>query len=394
MHVGLVSTTYRPRRGGMETHVTTLAEHLAAAGHEVTVLTNRDSPDQPSQTWENGVRVLRGGALLQPPDPNAVPWERGLFAALDDFAPLADAQVDVVHTHTQAALLLTHMSGLAETVPIVASFHETRPQTEPGGEARSRFVAKTCPPTLVLAGSRTFARQAAGFGYPAERIRTVHLGVPHRPRVHDRRAARHFLAQAAGVPTDSLLITLTGRYTPRKAQHRLLDAYELMATRADCRVVLLGSTNGSDAAYLQYVAERAARHGERVTVLTDQDDAVRDLLAEATDLVTQPSTAEGLGLAVIEFMQHGAPAVVSDIDGLNEVVARDTGRLVDTADPAAYAAALDKLAASATLRAHTGRAAADHAGRHFGITRSVANTTSTYTEAINAARPVVGAARV
>ncbi|MGW4503660.1 glycosyltransferase family 4 protein [Streptomyces sp. NPDC004436] len=394
MHVGLVSTTYRPRRGGMETHVTTLAEHLAAAGHEVTVLTNRDSPDHPAQSWENGVRVLRGGALLQPPDPNAVPWERGLFAALDDFAPLADAQPDVLHTHTQAALLLTHMSGLADTVPVVASFHETRPETEPGGWPRSRFVARTCTPTLVLAGSQAFARQAAAFGYPAERIRTVHLGVRHRPRVHDRRVARHFLAQAAGVPTDGLLIALTGRYTPRKAQHRLLDALERMATRADCRVVLLGSTNGSDGAYFRYVAERAAQFGERVTLLTDQSDEVRDLLAEAADLVTQPSTAEGLGLAVIEFMQHGAPAVVSNIDGLNEAVSRDAGRLVDTADPAAYAAALDELAASATLRAHIGRAAADHATRNFGMTGSIAKTTSAYTEAINAARPVVGAARV
>ncbi|MGZ2362045.1 glycosyltransferase family 4 protein [Streptomyces sp. 372A] len=394
MHVGLVSTTYRPRRGGMETHVTTLAEHLTAAGHEVTVLTNRDSPDQPATTWENGVRVLRGGALLQPPDPNAVPWERGLFAALDDFAPLADAQVDVIHTHTQAALLLTHMSGLAQTAPVVASFHETRPETEPGGWPRSRFVARTCTPTLVLAGSRAFARQAEGFGYPAECIRTVHLGVRHRPRVHDRRVARHFLAQAAGVPTDGLLIALTGRYTPRKAQHRLLDAFELMATRADCRVVLFGSTNGSDAAYLRYIAERAARHGDQVTLLTDQSDEGRDLLAEATDLVTQPSTAEGLGLAVIEFMQHGAPAVVSDIDGLNEVVTPDTGRLVDTNDPAAYAAALDELSALPTLRAHTGRAAADRATRNFGMTRCVADTISAYSEAINTARPLVGAARV
>ncbi|MFI9327191.1 glycosyltransferase family 4 protein [Kitasatospora sp. NPDC052868] len=394
MHVGLVSTTYRPRHGGMETHVTSLAEHLAAAGHEVTVLTNRDSTDQPAVRWENGVRVLRGGALLQPPDPNAVPWERGLFAALDDFAPLWDAQVDVIHTHTQAALLLTHMSGLAETVPVVASFHETRPETEPGGLPRSRFVASRCTPTLVLAGSRAFARQAEGFGYPAERIRTVHLGVRHRPRVHDRRVARHFLAQAAGVPTDSLLIALTGRYTPRKAQHRLLDAFELMATRADCRVVLFGSTNGSDAAYLHQVTERAARHGDRVTLLSDQSDEVRDLLAEAADLVTQPSTAEGLGLAVIEFMQHGAPAVVSDIDGLNEVVTADSGRLVDTADPAAYAAALDELAALPTLRAHASRAAADRATRNFGMTRCVANTTAAYSEAINAARPVVGAARV
>ncbi|MFI9787380.1 glycosyltransferase family 4 protein [Kitasatospora sp. NPDC051984] len=393
MHVGLVTTTYRPRRGGLETHVTTLAEQLARAGHQVTVLTNRDSPDQPADTWENGVRVVRGGALLQSADPNAVPWERGLFAALDDFAPLADAQVDVIHTHTQAALLLTTMSGLAETVPVVASFHETRPETEPGGWPRCRFVARTCTPTLVLAGSRAFARQAESFGYPAERIRTVHLGVHHRPRVHDRRAARDFLAQAAGVPGDGLLIVLTGRYTPRKAQHRLLDAYELMATRADCRVVLLGSTNGADNAYLQYLIERAAQHGDRVTLLTDQDDVVRDLLAEAADLVTQPSTAEGLGLAVIEFMQHRVPAVVSDIDGLNEVVTRDAGRLVDTTDPVAYAAALDELASSTTLRAHTGRAAADRSTRYFGITRSVANTTSAYIEAINASRPL-GAARV
>ncbi|MEY9948384.1 glycosyltransferase family 4 protein [Kitasatospora sp. GAS1066B] len=381
MRIGLVSTTYRPRAGGLETHVTTLAEHLAQAGHQVTVLTNRDESEHPGESVENGVRVIRAGALLAAPDPNEVPWERALFGLLNDFKPLTDEQFDVIHTHTQAALLLASMAGLDQIAPIVASFHETRPETEPGGPARSRFVLTRCPATLVLAGSEAFARQARTFGFPDGLIRTVHLGLPHRERAHSRPAARQLLHQAAGVPEDGVLIALTGRYTPRKAQHRLLDAFQLMEHRKHAHVVLLGSRNGSDAQYLERISARAAELGHRVTVLEDQPDTVRDLLMEAADIVTQPSITEGLGLACIEGMQRGTPAVVNDAAGLREVVTPATGHLIDSADARAYAAALDTLTGSVARRMQLGRAARERATTVFGIDRCAAATTAVYAEA-------------
>jgi len=53
---------------------------------------------------------------------------------------------------------------------------------------------------------------------------------------------------------------------------------------------------------------------------------------EAADIVTQPSITEGLGLACIEGMQRGTPAVVNDTAGLGEVVTPGTGHLIDSAE--------------------------------------------------------------
>ncbi len=231
MRICLVSTTYRPRTGGMETHVTNLAEHLAQLGHRVTVLTNRDHPGQPPTATEGGVDVIRAGALLTAFTEHGVPWEEAMFGLLADIAPLLAGQpLDVVHTHTQAALLLAALSGLAERSALVASFHETRPETEPCGATRSRFVARACRPDLVLAGSRRFADQAVSFGYPEDRIRTVLMGTPAPAAVlpRARAEARRALETEAGVPADGTLVVCVGRYTPRKAQHRLLDALPLL----------------------------------------------------------------------------------------------------------------------------------------------------------------------
>ncbi|MET9658137.1 glycosyltransferase family 4 protein [Streptomyces sp. NPDC006510] len=389
MRICLVSTTYRPRTGGMETHVTNLAEQLAGLGHQVTVLTNRDHHSQPPTATEHGVDVIRASALLNAFTEHGVPWEEAMFGLLSDVAPLlADRPFDVVHTHTQASLLLACLSGLAaRSRSLVASFHETRPETEPCGAERSRFIAHACQPDLVLAGSRRFADQALSFGYPEGRIRTVLMGTPATPVPEPRRraGARTELEQRSGVPADGTLVVCVSRYTPRKAQHRLLDALPHLAGAGAglVRVLLIGSRNGSDPGCLDLLQQRAAEAGDAVTMLHDCPDPLRDLAFRAGDILTQPSTHEGLGLAVVEGMHHGLPVVATDTHGLREVVTEQTGILTDTADPGTYAAALARLAADPHLRARLGQNGQRRAAEHFGIHRCAQHTLDVYREAIS-----------
>ncbi|MEO7194982.1 MAG: glycosyltransferase family 4 protein [Pseudonocardiaceae bacterium] len=386
VRVCLVSTTYRPRTGGLETHVVTLAQALAAQGHQVTILTNRDSQTEPVRGLEDGVIVLRAGALLAGlSGQQTVPWEVALFGLLSDVEELLGAEsFDVVHTHTQAALLLAALAGLHHRAPLVASFHETQPETEPCGPSRSRLIVGGLAPDLVLAGSDAFAVQAVGLGVPAARVRVVHHGLPVGAPVRPHRMqARRLLARSCAVPADGILITLVGRFKERKGQRRLVEAYQLMGTRTQVRLLLVGSCNSADVGYLDLVRADLARLGcqDRVSVLESCPDPVRDLAWAASDIATQPSTLEGLGLACVEAMFAGLPVVATDTDGLREVVSAATGLLVDTSDPRTYAQALDSLVTAPDRRAQLGAAGRARAMKAFSVERAVEQTLTVYREA-------------
>ena len=386
MRICMLSTTYRPRVGGMETHVATLAEALVRDGHKVTIFTNRDSITQPEEADENGVRVVRTSALLEGrSDPDVVQWEASMFGLLRDVERwIVTDDFDVVHAHAQASLLLTALSGLSVRLPVVVSPHETQPETDPCGLYRSQFVYSAGTADLVLVGSRRFAEQMGTFGVPTDRVRIVHHGLPAAPQIMSRATARGLLHEQVGIDTDRVLITLVGRFKERKGQLRLLDAIDAMVTRSRCTFVLAGSCSSADRDYLGTVRKRVAAMADvaDVMVLEDVSEQVRDLLWAASDVATQPSTHEGLGLAAVEAMRACVPVVASDIDGLREVVADGAGTLVDTVDSTAYATALDRLVDDPDLRSRIGKAGAVRADQLFSVDRLTVDTVTAYREAI------------
>lgn len=385
MHICIASPTFRPRVGGLETHVATLADSLASIGHQVTVLTNRDHPTHPPVSEERGVRILRIGSLTADlSNPDKVPWEEAMFGLLRDVDRyLGQEKFDVIHTHSQAALLLVSLTGMSASTPVVASPHETEPQTAACGDARSRFVYGAAAPDIVLAGSRKFADQVVALGVPEARVRVVLHGLPASTAVQDRSIARKLLYEQFGLDSTGTLITLVGRYVLRKRQLRLLDAIRHMESAADCRFLLVGSCNSGDREYLETIRRRAAtdQRAGQIHVLEDCTDETRDLIWAATDVATQPSSHEGLGLACIEAMRAAAPVVASDIPGLREVVDDACGLLVDTSDPTAYASALDWLAFDPQLRHRLGHAGEQRASQIFNAELAATATLRIYHEA-------------
>lgn len=380
MKILSITPTYPPRTGGLETYAAALNAELARLGHQVTVLTNRDHLTQPARRSDRGVTLLRTSGLLDGNGhANYVPWERAYFSLMADVAELlASTDFDIVHCHTQASLLLTHMSGLSEGAPVIASFHETNPHRDPLGTERTSFILRACAAQAYLVGSRAFAAQAENFGITKDKIRVVHMGVDIREHV-SQPEARFQLHSAFGIDPTKVMITLIGRLTERKQHRRLLTAYSRMRHRDDVVVVLAGSDNSTDERYIQQLRQEVASlAGDGVHLLENVSDAHRDLLIDGSDIGTQPSQAEGLGLAVVEFMMAGIPVLVSDVPGLQEVVGSERAALINTNDPSAYAAALDRLTADAELRAQHGVSAARYARTHFSIERAATQTLEVY----------------
>ena len=65
MKVLLISPTFGPRTGGLETYLSHLACQLARLGHQVVLLTNRDDETQPVTETRDGICIWRTSALLE-----------------------------------------------------------------------------------------------------------------------------------------------------------------------------------------------------------------------------------------------------------------------------------------------------------------------------------------
>ncbi|MGC9119245.1 MAG: glycosyltransferase family 4 protein [Thermoproteus sp.] len=101
MRILFVSPRYRPYVGGVEHVVGSVAERLASAGHDITVVAGEPGIDAPREEAINGVRVVRWPTFA-PGGAYHVPRMRGALARLLE----AEARrSDAVHIHSAHAVL-------------------------------------------------------------------------------------------------------------------------------------------------------------------------------------------------------------------------------------------------------------------------------------------------
>ncbi len=128
------------------------------------------------------------------------------------------------------------------------------------------------------------------------------------------------------------------RLAEQKGQRDLIAAAPaVLEHHPDVRFVVAG--DGELRAELE---ELARPLGDRFELLGARDD-VPDLLT-SFEVFAYPSRFEGLCLAVIEAQAAGVPVVATPVGGIPEnVVDGETGLLVPPRDPAALAAAINRL---------------------------------------------------
>lgn len=205
----------------------------------------------------------------------------------------------------------------------------------------------------LVAVSAGLANRLAALGTPRQRIRLLRNGVDlalFRPG--EREAAR----RALGWSRPTLLAV--GNLVPLK-RHRLM--VEALALLPDAELVIVGE--GPERAAITALA-RARGVSDRLRLFGRMP---QDRLAElygAADLTLLVSTHEGWPNVLLESMACGTPVVVSDIDGIADIVAApEAGRIVTEVTPARLAAAIGELLATPLDRAAT-RAYAKGFGWH------------------------------
>jgi glycosyltransferase involved in cell wall biosynthesis len=199
----------------------------------------------------------------------------------------------------------------------------------------------------------------------AAKIHVVRCGVDlgtFEPRPH----------RAPEVPTFVCVASLR----PYKGHDVLLDACRLLRDRGvGVRVLLVG-----DGELRRRLAARIATEGLRdvVDLLGAQPhEAIPGILAGATAMVLPSVRArdgqmEGIPVALMEGMAAGVPVVATRLSGIPElVVDGETGLLVPERDPAALAAAMERLGGDAALGARLASAGRRAVQERFDRTRNV-----------------------
>ena len=325
-----------PERGfaGGESQVLGLTLELIKLGHCAQLLC-----DPRGQLWERA----RAAAVVCHPLPirNALDWIAGL--RLRRF--LSANQFDVVHFHTSRAHSIAPFAAGMDAKLVVTRRMDYVPNRWFAPWLYNRAV------NCVAAISSEVACALSTAGVSLDRITIIQSGVDcgwfAPPSAQQRTAARG----ALGLAENEIAIGAVGGLEPRKGHRYLLDAVaELKREGMALRCFIAGQGSQREA------LERQARHlglGNAVRLLGGIADP--RALFFALDVYVQPSVKEGLGVALLEAMACGLPAVASRAGGIAEVIEhRRSGLLVAPADVQQLAQALRELVVGAEKRSAIG----------------------------------------
>jgi glycosyltransferase involved in cell wall biosynthesis len=229
------------------------------------------------------------------------------------------------------------------------------PDWAPSGEGADSEVS---PAALRLKGVLRAAQQS--------RATTVLLSTPaaasklaprgrRRPLVRELPLGVDEEAWVPGEPRDpgEDVLFLAGLEV-RKGIHVLLDAFELLSSRRPQARLSVGGAGAEEEAVRRRIAASAAL-GQ--VALRGPLDRRRSLAAmQACDVFCLPSYGDPAPLAVVEAMACARPVVATDAGGLRHLVPEAGGLKVPPGDPAALAAALERVLADPGL----GRAMGQH----------------------------------
>ena len=381
----LVLAEYYPRADdptlGIWAHRQTLAARAAGAEVRVLVLHRPLPPlsalrradlgaarrvlEQPASAELDGVQIdyLR---YLSPPRP----WSYARWGAWA--APLlrralrrirAAFPFDLVHAH-YAVPAGDATRRAAPLAPLVVSVHggDVLGAHAGAGTVRSTFEHAR----LVLANSAGTAKRCRALG--ARRTQVVHLGT-------DPPAA------PADPPAEPTLVSV-GNLIARKRHADVIEAVALLAPAWPAlRYVIVGDGPEREAllalAQARGVADRVALKGR-----LEPAQAVAE--ARAGSLFVLPSVAEAFGVAYVEAMAAGVPAIgCAGEDGPEEIAAAGGGiELVTPRDPRALATAIDGLLRDSARRADLSAQARTTVAREFTWERCGHETVAAYEEVL------------
>ncbi|HUV41806.1 MAG TPA: glycosyltransferase [Sedimentisphaerales bacterium] len=191
--------------------------------------------------------------------------------------------------------------------------------------------------------------------------------------ISDKTISEHL--EKAGVPTDKPVITQVSRLDPWKDPEGVIDIFNLVKTKVDCRLVLCYNVASDDPEGLRMYnrvyrkAEKLVQKGDVVFVLGSNETLV-NAIQRFSSVIVQKSTREGFCLSVTEALWKERPVVASNVGGIPiQIEDGRNGYLLDPYDNAGFADRIIYLLKNPVECKSIGEKAKETVQKKFLITR-------------------------
>jgi D-inositol-3-phosphate glycosyltransferase len=353
--------------GGMNVYVRELVSSLAQAGVDCNVYVRRWDDDLPDEVFiEPGFNVVHVDAGPAELPKEALPDVVPAFTAgvLDHIDRTGD--VDLIHANYWLSGVAGHRIKHTLDLPLVSTFHTlARVKAETGDreperrvEAEAEVIA--CSDAILANCEAERTQLVRLYGADPDRIEIVPPGVDHAFfSPGDRGGARNALHLG-----EHPVLLFVGRIQPLKGLDVAVRALAELG-RDDAVLVAVGGPSGGDgadeAARVRGLVDELGLTG-RVRFVEPQPHHLLSTYYRAADVCLVPSRSESFGLVALEAAACGTPVVAAAVGGLRTLVDDGrTGYLVDSRDPAEYAARAAQILHDPVLAAEMSAAASRRA---------------------------------
>jgi glycosyltransferase involved in cell wall biosynthesis len=334
MRLALICDWYAPRRGGIEAHLKGLGSRLAAAGHDVHVITSTVGPSGDL----DGVTVHR----LDVP---TMPWAGVAYrpSSIRAIGRVLDRErIEIAHAHV-SIVAPVGIGGAAQAqaaqIPTVVTFHSFVPGTRVWAGLCGRTLHADDWRAAFTAVSSRVAGEVSTFA-PSHRVAVL-------PNAID---VDYWSAGSASSP-HPLSLVYVGRLQSKKRPLLVIEAARrLRASDPDLQFIVRIVGSGPLEAKMR---ELAAAYGltDRVEFLGWKTEAeVRDIL-NASDIFLSPSTRESFGLAALEARCAGVPVIAMRRSAVADLIVDGESGLLAASD-ADFIQAVVHLSRDVELRSH------------------------------------------
>ncbi len=279
--------------GGIERHVEEIARRLVARGHDVSAFCRLYYT--PAGAQYHGVRLLRRPSINTKHLDTAthVAWS-SLEASLGPY--------DIVHFHALGPSAFAWMPRLRGARTAV-TVHGLDWQREKWGRVAS-WVLKQCEYPAAHFANQTIVVSKTLREYFRDHHHCDAAYIPNGTNLPTPRPAKRILQ--LGLTPDKYVL-FVGRLVPEKGVHYLCEAFQGIDT--DLKLALVGGLSFSQ----DYVDLLKRYAGDRILLLDYvYGEALEELWSNA-HIVVQPSTMEGLSIALLEALSYGRCVLLSDI---------------------------------------------------------------------------------
>ena len=358
--------------GGIERHVEEIARRLVALGHEVEVFC-RFHYTPPGTTFHNVVLLRRPSLHTKHLDTiTHVAWAT---------AEALVRRYDIVHFHALGPSVFSGLPRLTGARTVV-TVHGLDWQREKWGRLAA-WVLRRCEGLAARFPDRTIVVSKTLREYFREHHHADTVFIPNGTNLLPSRPARRIL-QLGLAPGKYVLFV--GRLVPEKGVHFLCEAFSQI--RTDMKLALVGGTSASE----DYVKLLKGYESDRIRLLDYvYGEGLEELWSNAY-LVVQPSTMEGLSIALLEALSYGRCVLLSDIPE-NLEVAEDCAVSFRSRDVQDLRAKLEMLIADPERVRSFESKAREHIRLHYSWDRVAKNTESVYLNLLQGGHPREGGPR-